>query len=135
VYCYNRSLKNNTIDSLLIDKLPFRVTDITPTGNNHFTALNFFYKGEGDDMVYRVPSSDGLNDSLIETQGVYHNYMRLVDIDFTNKHFSWKPLWTFPKEYTGYNWEGIAAYNGGYFIINDKYTLARPYSSVLLYLK
>jgi len=33
------------------------------------------------------------------------------------------------------NWEGIAAYKGGYFIINDKYTPARPYRTTLLYLR
>ncbi len=135
VYCYNSALKRGSKDSLLVDKLPFRITDITPIGNNHFTAINFFYKGEGGDTVYRVPTSDTFNDSLIETQGIYHNYVRLIDINFSNNYFTWKPLWTFPQEYTGYNWEGIAAYNNGYFVMNDKYTLARPYASVLLYLK
>jgi hypothetical protein len=38
-------------------------------------------------------------------------------------------------EYMSYNWEAIAAYKDGYFIMNDKYTAARPYSSVLLYVK
>ena len=135
VYCYNSSLNSRSVDSLPIDKLPFRITDITPAGNNHFTAINFFFKGEGGDTVYRVPPPDKLNDSLIETQGTYHDYVRLIDIDFSNKLFSWQPLWIFPKEYTGYNWEGIAAYDSGYFVMNDKYTLARPYASVLLYLK
>lgn len=133
VYRYNKNLKPRSKDSLDIKKLPFRITDITPIGNNHFTAINFFYKGEGGDTVYRVPQSD-INDSLIKSQDVYHDYVRLIDIDFKNKHFSWKPLWTFPKEYTGYNWEGIAAYKKGYFVMNDKYTLTRPYASVLLYL-
>ena len=35
----------------------------------------------------------------------------------------------------GYNWEGIAAYKAGYFIINDKYTPSRPYRTTLLYLQ
>ena len=135
VYCYNSALKPRSKDSLSISKLPFRITDITPAGNNHFTAINYFYKGEGGDTVYRVPSSDIRNDSLIETQGVYHSYARLIDVEFSNNHFSWKPLWTFSKEYSDYNWEGIAAYKNGYFVLNDKYTLARPYASVLLYLK
>lgn len=133
-YCYRSSLNPNSKDSLPLDKLPFRITDITPVGNNHFTAINFFYKGAGGDTVYRVPPTDTFNDTLIEAQGAYHDYVRLIDIEFSHNHFSWKPLWTFPKSYTGYNWEGIAAYKNGYFIINDKYTPARPYASVLLYL-
>ena len=32
-----------------IDPLPFRLTDITKTRGNDFTAINYFYKGEGED--------------------------------------------------------------------------------------
>lgn len=135
VYCYNPSLKPRSRDSLPIDKLPFRITDITPTGNNHFTAINYFFKGGGGDTVYRVPSADKLNDSLIKKQDIYYNYARLVDIEFGNNHFSWTPLWALPEEYSDYNWEGIAAFKSGYFIMNDKFTPARPYSSVLLFLQ
>jgi hypothetical protein len=135
VYRYKTSLNNHQKDSLPIDKLPFRITDITPAGNNHFTAINFFYKGEGGDTVYRVPSSDSTINTLIIKGNIYHDYCRLIDIALNKNHFSWKPLWTVPPEYTGYNWEGIAAYNDGYFLINDKYTLKRPYYSALLYLK
>lgn len=135
VYCYKESLDEKRKDSLLIDKLPFRITDITPAGNHHFTAINFFYKGEGGDTVYRVPVMDSINNALIRTGNEYHDFCRLIDIEFVKNHFSWKPLWTLPPEYTGFNWEGIAAYNNGYFLMNDKYTLKRPYYSALLYIK
>ncbi len=49
--------------------------------------------------------------------------------------FTWKTLWEFPAAYNSYNWEGIVTYKKGYFIINDKYTAARPYYSTLLYLE
>ncbi len=133
-YCYSPSLNSDSRDSLPMERLPFRITDITPVGNNHFTAINFFYKGEGGDTVYRVPENDTLN-SLIKTGSAYQNYCRLIDIEYDKKHFSWKPLWTIPPEYTGFNWEGIAAYQNGYFVTNDKYTLKRPYYSALLYIK
>ena len=135
VYSYDTSLNANSKDSALIDKLPFRITDITAVNSNHFTAINYFYKGEGGDTVYRMPPADSINNKLIDKQGSYDNYCRLIDINYSNKYFSWRLLWVFPKEYTGYNWEGIAAHNHGYFIINDKYTLARPYASVLLYIQ
>lgn len=134
VYCYKSSLKGNSKDSLPVDKLPFRITDITPVANNHFTAINFFYKGEGGDTIYRVPTTDTVN-NRIKDGTIYHDYCRLIDIGYDKNHFSWKPLWTIPIEYTGFNWEGIAAYNDGYFLINDKYTLRRPYYSALLYIK
>jgi hypothetical protein len=115
--------------------LPFRITDITPVGKNHFTAINFFFKGDGEDAVYRVPASDVANTRLITGPKGFKNYCRLIYISFKNNRFAWQPLWEFPAEYTGYNWEGIAAYKGGYFIINDKYTPSRPYRTTLLYLQ
>ena len=120
---------------LSIDKLPFRITDITRTGRNKYTAVNFFYKGGGADTIYRVPKSDSLNDQLIRDSSGYHSYCRLIKLKRSGTAFTWKPLWEFPEPYTNHNWEGIAAYKKGYFVINDKYTVARPYSSVLLYVK
>ena len=124
-------------NSLPISKLPFRITDITKTGKYKFTGINYFYKGDGADTVYRVPKSDTLNDHLIRESSGYHSYCRLIDVKYnpSSFKFTWKPLWELPTAYWSYNWEGIAAYKEGYFIINDKYTSARPYSSVLLYLK
>ena len=117
------------------DPLPFRITDITPTGKGHFTALNFFFKGEGEDAVYRVPATDAANTKLITGPNGFKNYCRLVDITLKNNRFTWQPLWELPEQYMGYNWEGIATYKGGYFIINDKYTPSRPYRTTLLYLQ
>jgi len=134
VYSFDRSFSSFAKDSSIIDKLPFRITDITKTRSNHFTAINYFYKGDGGDTIYRLSPTDR-NNTLIKAGNNYQNYCRLIDIKYGRKHFSWKPSWIFPGEYANYNWEGIAAYKKGYFIINDKYTPARPYSSVLLYVK
>jgi hypothetical protein len=117
-----------------MDILPFRITDITKTGKNTFTAINYFYKGEGADTVYRVPKTDAKNDPLIRDASGYKGYCRLIKLKYKNYKFSWEPFWEFPKEYMEYNWECIAEHNGGYFILNDKYTPKKPYSSVLLYL-
>jgi hypothetical protein len=120
---------------LRFDNLPFRLTDITTTGKNRFTAINFFFKGEGGDAIYRTPASDLTNAKLIQSKDGYKNYSRLLAIELKNNKFTWRPLWEFPEQYRGYNWEGIAAYKGGYFIINDKYTPSRPYQTTLLYLQ
>ena len=118
-----------------IQKLPFRLTDITQTGKNTFTAINYFYKGDGEDEVYRVPKTDKANDKLIRDGFGYKSYTRLVKLTYKKNKFIWEPLWQLPFEYMSYNWEGIAAHNNGYFILNDKYTPARPYKSTLLYLQ
>ncbi len=146
---YNSFLKNNNIalaitsndyitaavyKKIIVNEMPFRVTDITKTGKNTFTAINYFYKGEGEDAVYRVPQTDVKNDTLIRDKNGYKSYCRLITVEYKKNKFTWKPLWEFPVQYRSYNWEGIAAYKKGYFIINDKYTPARPYSTVLLYL-
>ena len=145
---YNSFPKNNNIalaitannynnalyQKIMVNDVPFRVTDITKTGKKTFTAINYFYKGAGDDEVYRVPNADIKNDTLIRDKNGYKSYCRLITMEFKKNKFTWKPLWEFPVQYRSYNWEGIAAYKKGYFIINDKYTPARPYSTVLLYL-
>ncbi|MFC6225999.1 hypothetical protein ACFP2F_22335 [Hymenobacter artigasi] len=115
--------------------LPFRITDMTPTAGNHFTAINYFFKGGGGDAVYRTPTSDTTNTKLITDRNGFKSYCRLVDVVFKNNRFTWQPLWELPEQYWGYNWEGIAAYKNGYFIINDKYTPSRPYRTTLLYLQ
>jgi hypothetical protein len=116
-------------------QLPFRITDVTATGKNRFTALNFFFKGEGGDAIYRTPASDVANAQLIRDGAGYKNYSRLLTIELKDNKLTWQPLWEFPEKYRGYNWEGLAAYKGGYFVINDKYTPSRPYQTTLLYLQ
>ena len=123
-----RKTKSNSIE-----KLPFRITDITATGKHTFTAINYFYNGGGEDEIYRIPATDTVNLNLIYDNGNYKSYARLVSIKKKNNDYVWEPLWEFPKPFWSYNWEGIAAYKQGYFLINDKYTPARPYKSVLLY--
>jgi hypothetical protein len=138
-YAYALDKQNPSAKSsphrLPFSKLPFRITDITAVGNNHFTALNYFFKGGGEDAVYRTPATDVTNTKLITDASGFKNYCRLVDITFKNNRFTWQPLWEFPEQYRGYNWEGMAAYKSGYFIINDKYTPSRPYRTTLLYLQ
>lgn len=133
-YTINTSL-NNSKDSVPIQELPFRITDITQNSKNHFMALNVFYKGGGGDTVYRVPDHDTINNKLIRPNGEYEDYSRLIELRYNDKDFTWKPVWEFPVAYRGYNWEGIAKYKKGYFVINDKYTRNRPYISTLLYLQ
>jgi hypothetical protein len=127
------SYTNVGYQKIMVDELPFRVTDITKTGKKKFTAINYFYKGAGDDEVYRVPTTDVKNDTLTRDKNGYKSYCRLITMEYKKNKFTWKPLWEFPVQYRSYNWEGIAAHKNGYFIINDKYTPARPYSTVLLY--
>lgn len=123
------------IRPLPFSPLPFRLTDLTATGGHHYTGIDYFFKGEGDDTVYRLPETDVPNYKLIVENGVFKNYCRLVDIELKDSKVSWTPLWEFPVAYRSYNWEGLAAYKGGYFVINDKYTPARPYQTTLLYLQ
>ncbi|NML63865.1 hypothetical protein HHL22_01475 [Hymenobacter sp. RP-2-7] len=121
-----------------IAKVPFRVTDLTPAGGDRFVGINYFFKGDGGDAVYRTPASETANAALIvdkADKSGYKNYCRLITIELKNNQFSWQPLWEFPEQYRSYNWEGIAAYQGGYFIINDKYSPSKPYQTTLLYLQ
>lgn len=134
-YISEWSFQSGKSHSFNIERVPFRITDITKTKGNNFTAINYFYKGEGGEEIYRLPDENDKNNRLIKDTSGFNNYCRLVKIKYGYNSFSWQPLWEFPKEYWGYNWEGIAAYKKGYFVINDKYTFAPPYKSVMLYLQ
>ena len=114
-----------------VARLPFRVTDLVYEGKNRFTAINYFYNG-ADDSVYRTPAGDP-NTRLIQDGKEYKNYCRLISLHYKRDKISWKPLFELPREYMTYNWEGLAAYHGGYFLINDKYGPSGK--STLLYLR
>jgi hypothetical protein len=114
-----------------VARLPFRVTDIVHTGKNCFTAINYFFNGP-DDSVYRTALSDP-NTKFIRAGEGYQNYCRLISLRYKRNKISWKPLFELPREYMTYNLEGLAAYKGGYFLINDKYGPSNQ--STLLYLQ
>lgn len=134
-YTFNTPFLNKKSKLLPFQKnFPFRITDLTDAGAGHYTGINYFYKGGGPDTLYRPAIEDSINNNLVKSKSGYQNYCRLVDISFKGDSIYWNPLWEFPATYTGYNWEGIAAYKNGYFIINDRYTRERPYRSTLIYL-
>lgn len=114
-----------------VNQLPFRVTDMVHTRKNRFAAINYFFNGN-DDSVYRTAPSDP-NTKFIRAGEGYQNYCRLITLQYKRNKISWKPLFELPREYMTYNWEGLAAYKGGYFLINDKYGPSNQ--STLLYLQ
>jgi hypothetical protein len=127
-----------TLEKRNTTRIPFRVTDLTPVGGDRFVGINYFFKGEGGDAVYRTPATEKDNAAFITDKTDktgYKNYCRLITIELKNNQFSWQPLWEFPEQYRSYNWEGIAAYHNGYFLINDKYSPSKPYQTTLLYLQ
>lgn len=120
--------------TLLIESIPFRLTDITQTAAHQYTGINYFYKGAGADTLYRPIPNDIKQMQLVNDDLGYHNYCRLITIDINDQKINWQSLWEFPIDYQSYNWEGIAAYHNGYFIINDRYTPDKPYRSTLIFL-
>lgn len=135
IFHYNAALDPLSKDSVLISKLPFRITDVTNTGHMAVSAINYFYNGDGKDTVFRPQITDTINYPLVTTPGGFKNYCRLIHLEMKNDKWSYQVLGILPEAYTGYNWEGIAYYKNGYFLINDKYTRSKPYSTVLLYWK
>ncbi|SDY09637.1 hypothetical protein [Hymenobacter psychrophilus] len=117
---------------VLLPPVPFRVTDLTPTGRRRFTAINYFFNGASD-AVYRMASPDPNARLVLDSAGRYQHYSRLISLRYTRHGIKWKPLLTLPVEYQTFNWEGLAAYKGGYFLINDKYGPSSQ--STLLYLR
>jgi len=115
-----------------VARLPFRLTDLVYEGKNRFTAINYFYNGN-EDSVYRPAPNDPNAHLVLDANGHYQNYCRLIRLRYKRDKVTWKPLVELPREYMTYNWEGLAAYRGGYFLINDKYGPSNQ--STLLYLQ
>lgn len=135
VYSYNLHLDPASKDSALISPMPFRISDICYRGDGHYVGINPFYKGGGKDTINRPRMTDTLNTKLVFDGANYHNYGRLVSLQHNGNSFQWQPLYEFTGHLgNGYNWEGIAPYKGGFFVVNDLYTPSKPYS-LLVYIK
>ncbi|SET74582.1 hypothetical protein [Hymenobacter actinosclerus] len=126
------ALRNGRQRPVALPPLPFRVTDLEPAGRRRFTAINYFFNGASD-AVYRMAPPDPNARLIQDSTGRYQSYNRLISLRYTRRGISWKPLLTLPVEYQTYNWEGLAAYKRGYFLINDKYGPSGQ--STLLYLR
>lgn len=135
VFSYKKNLDAVTKDSIPLSRIPFRISDIKRTGKNRYTAINLFYKGGGRDTIYRPLPTDSLNYKLVYNGSGFHDYSRLLSIQYKRGQFTYQPLFEMPAAFEGSNWEGIAVYKSGYFLVNDKYTPTMPYYSTLLYLE
>jgi hypothetical protein len=122
------------MDSVSIDPVPYRITDMSFTLPAHAAAINYFYSGGGRDSEFR-PSRDEPWYAQVTDSSGFFSYSRLLDLHFSKNKTTWSVIGEMPKQYWQYNWEGIAAYKNGYFLINDKYTTNRPYQSVLVFVK
>ncbi len=129
---YALALRQRTIRPVALPPLPFRVTDLEPTGRRRFTAINYFFNGPSE-RVYRMAAPDPNARLIQDSTGRYQHYSRLISLRYKRHGINWKPLLTIPVEYQTYNWEGLAAYKRGYFLINDKYGPSGQ--STLLYLR
>ncbi|OWP63410.1 hypothetical protein CDA63_09400 [Hymenobacter amundsenii] len=128
---YALALRQRTARLVALPPLPFRVTDIKPVGRR-LTAINYFFNGASD-TVYRMAPPDPNARLIQDSIGHYQSYSRLISLRYKRHGITWKPLLTLPAEYQTYNWEGLATYKRGYFLVNDKYGPSGQ--STLLYLR
>lgn len=140
-YEYNYFKQQNVSHLLFLDQnistpinpIPFRLTDMT-TNDLGFVAINYFYKGGGKDSIYRVPPHD-INYPLVHDITGWRNLCRLIKLDLKDEVWVWSTLWQMPSAWHDYNWEGLAAYDDGYFMVNDKYGPNNSRKSVLIYVR
>lgn len=128
----NKDLEPATLEYKTIAKIPFRITDISDTKGG-FYAINYFFNGGGGDAVYRIDKHEK-DYNTIFADGKWKSYARIVKLIDRKDSFSYESIIDLPEKYWAYNWEGLAMYKKGFFILNDKYTPKRPYQSILLYM-
>jgi hypothetical protein len=136
VYSYNLKLDPASKDSAIINPMPFRMSDVYYEGKGQYVGINTFYKGGGKDTINRPRANDSVANTIVLGKSGYRNYSRLVSLVDNGKSFKWETFCELPAKWAdGFNWEGVAPFNGGYLIVNDKFTPARPYYSALVFVR
>lgn len=133
-YTISREPKKATMDSVSLQALPFRLTDVAHWKGKRYVGTNFFYKGD-DDKDYRPGADQPVADALVKKDGKYQSYSRLISLKMNGRKITWRVLNELPPDYWGYNWEAVAAWRGGFFMLNDKYTPTKIAESKLVFIK
>lgn len=113
------NLNQSSLTFNKIAKTPYRITDVSyDTESMQLFGLNYFFKG---DAAYQLNSADS-HYSEIFSNGGYHSFNQIITLQMTCDGFKTKVLGVLPSGYQGFNYEGLAKYGNGFFIINDKFT-------------
>lgn len=113
---YEVNTSMNSVAKFTVPRLPFRLTDITIDKAGDVYGINFYWGGEyGQYLQFAADSLNALDKfpaiSLKNDPNQY--YGRIVRLR-NNEWTSMGDLYS-----TKINWEGIAAYNNGFFLITD----------------
>lgn len=106
----------NSVEKFAVPSLPFRLTDVTIDNTGDVYGINFYWGGEFD--RYLSFPEDSLNalakfSQIPLKEDASEYYGRIVRL----RNNEWTGVGDLFS--TKINWEGIAAYNNGFFLISD----------------
>lgn len=101
-------------------ELPFRLTDMCPTGRGTFYAINHYWNFNGNmnhkEAYYKDIDASKDHDLKHWTPG--ECFTRIIELKPTEDGFTWKTKKVIPNNQC-INWEGIVPYKDGVLIISD----------------
>lgn len=131
-YCIDTSFTQPPQTVPMADKIPFRLTDATAFGKNRLLAINYAWKGEAE--KYFRPDSLDADHRLMYDGSQYHNYGRLLQMEWKQGGFSTKQKIELPALWRTSNWEGLTKFGKGVLMINDCWGLGEKKHTELIFI-
>lgn len=109
----------NRIDTIELQSIDFRLTDICVGNDDRVYAINHHYRG--DYAAYEP-------DTLISSNGkalnwTIDNYTSILRLDWKEKGYITTPICTISPE--GDNWEGIIPFYEGFLLVTDEFPTSK----------
>lgn len=114
-------------------KLPFRTTDITFWKNNNFIGINYFFPLK-EEFIYTENLSDAEENLIRSKDGTLRSFARLTLLKISKNRLQVVRYIDLPEELWTSNWEGIARFKNGVFLVNDKFVKEGGRETQLIYL-
>ncbi len=103
--------------------LYLRLTDITYTGHGTFAGINYYYHGDGTTYL-STPEHYAIAEKIIGRDPKTTNYASIIQLSLSGNHITHRPLKSI--SHANDNWEGIARFGKGYFMIIDGKPPGKP---------
>lgn len=114
-------------------KVPFRTTDITTWRGKNFLGINYFFPLK-EEFIYTENLTDEEENLIRSKDGNLRSFARLSLFKKDKNRLRVVRYIELPEELWTSNWEGIARFKNGVFLVNDKFIKAGGRETQLIYL-
>lgn len=131
-YAYKISVARSSRAPVRVDKIPFRLTDMTRWKGRRTVAINYFFPLKAE-AIYQEGLAGEDSVWIHSSNGSLRPFARLVVCRIGRKRVKIEKSYAMPEKYWTSNWEGIARYRNGLLLVNDKFTKGGKPESQLIF--